>query len=56
MTAAIAVARDRVRSGATRDRAQRTSSLFFVGLLLFVFTLVLNIVRERFVRKYRRPY
>ena len=29
-------------------------SLFFVGLLLFVMTLVLNLISERFVRRYRR--
>ncbi len=31
-------------------------SLFFVGLLLFVFTLILNIVSERVVRRYRQRY
>ena len=31
-------------------------SLFFVGLLLFVLTLTLNVVSERFVRRYRRQY
>lgn len=31
-------------------------SLFFVGLLLFVLTLVLNIISERFVRRYRQRY
>jgi phosphate transport system permease protein len=31
-------------------------SLFFVGLLLFAFTLTLNTVSERFVRKVRRRY
>jgi len=29
-------------------------SLFFVGLLLFVVTLVLNVISERFVRRYRQ--
>ena len=29
-------------------------SLFFIGLLLFVMTLVLNLLSERFVRRYRR--
>ena len=31
-------------------------SLFFVGLLLFVFTLVLNLVADRFVRSVRIQY
>lgn len=32
------------------------ASLFFVGLLLFVMTLALNLVSERFVRRIRRAY
>lgn len=31
-------------------------SLFFVGLLLFVFTLLLNVVGDRVVRRYRKAY
>jgi phosphate transport system permease protein len=31
-------------------------SLFFVGLLLFAMTLVLNVISERFVRRFRRAY
>jgi phosphate transport system permease protein len=31
-------------------------SLFFVGLLLFAMTLVLNVASERFVRRYRQKY
>jgi phosphate transport system permease protein len=31
-------------------------SLFFVGLLLFLITLGLNLVSERFVRRVRREY
>jgi phosphate transport system permease protein len=31
-------------------------SLFFVGLLLFAITLLLNVVSERFVRRVRRRY
>lgn len=31
-------------------------SLFFVGLLLFAFTLVLNVISERFVRRVRLKY
>ncbi len=32
------------------------NSLFFVGLLLFAITLVLNVLSERFVRKVRQTY
>ena len=31
-------------------------SLFFIGLLLFFMTLVLNVLSERFVRKVRQKY
>ena len=31
-------------------------SLFFVGLLLFVITLVLNVVGDAFVRRVRQTY
>lgn len=54
MTAAItalATGSDQVRgTGPTYP------SLFFVGLLLFAFTLVLNMASERFVRRARRRY
>jgi len=54
MTAAItslATGSDQVRgTGPTYP------SLFFVGLLLFFFTLTLNLVSERFVRRVRRRY
>lgn len=54
MTAAItalATGSDRVRGA---DLAY--PSLFFVGIMLFVFTLVLNIISERFVRRVRLRY
>jgi ABC-type phosphate transport system permease subunit len=54
MTAAItalATGSDRVRGA---DLAY--PSLFFVGLLLFAFTLGLNMVSERFVRRVRLRY
>ncbi|HET7718517.1 MAG TPA: ABC transporter permease subunit, partial [Acidimicrobiales bacterium] len=31
-------------------------SLFFVGLLLFIITLLLNLVADRFVRRFRQEY
>jgi phosphate transport system permease protein len=54
MTGAIsslAIGSDQVRgSGFAFD------SLYFVGLLLFVITFLLNVVSERFVRRVRRAY
>jgi phosphate transport system permease protein len=50
MTAAmtsLAVGSDQAGGGVV------TASLFFVGLLLFVMTLVLNLLSERFVRRFR---
>ena len=54
MTAAmtsLATGSDQVRSS-----GPAYSSLFFVGLLLFAFTLGLNLMSERFVRKVRKAY
>jgi phosphate transport system permease protein len=43
-------------SDQARGDALAYPSLFFVGLLLFAVTLVLNVVSERFVRAFRRAY
>jgi phosphate transport system permease protein len=54
MTAAItslATGSDQVRGS-----GPAYPSLFFVGLLLFILTLLLNTVSERFVRRVRRQY
>jgi len=54
MTAAmtsLAIGSDRVKG-----QAFTFESLFFVGLLLFVMTLVLNVFSERFVRRVRQKY
>jgi phosphate transport system permease protein len=54
MTAAItslATGSDQVRGS-----GPAYPSLFFVGLLLFLFTLSLNLISERFVRRVRRAY
>ncbi len=48
---ALAIGSDQVRGA---DNA--FDSLFFVGFLLFLMTLVLNIVSERFVRRVRLRY
>lgn len=48
---ALAIGSDRVKG------AEFTfESLFFVGLLLFLMTLALNVISERFVRKVRQRY
>lgn len=48
---ALAIGSDQVKG------AENTfESLFFVGLLLFLFTLILNVLSERFVRRVRQRY
>ena len=54
MTSAMVDARDRQRPGDRQHAAFQ--SLFFVGLLLFVITLVLNVVGDAFVRRARQRY
>ena len=49
---ALATGSDQVQAG----NQLAYTSLFFIGLLLFLMTLVLNLISERFVRKYRRAY
>jgi phosphate transport system permease protein len=49
---ALATGSDQVQTGNTLAYP----SLFFVGLLLFAVTLVLNLISERFVRAFRRAY
>ncbi len=49
--AALATGSDRVTGNAAAFQ-----SLFFVGLLLFLMTFLLNIISERFVRRVRRRY
>jgi phosphate transport system permease protein len=56
MTGAIsslAIGSDQVKSATGLNPFD---SLYFVGLLLFVFTLALNLLSERFVRRVRRDY
>lgn len=48
---ALAIGSDQVKGA---DNA--FESLFFLGLLLFVMTLVLNVISERFVRRVRQTY
>jgi phosphate transport system permease protein len=58
MTGAIsslAIGSDSVKS-ASSDGVNPFDSLFFVGLFLFLLTLILNMISERFVRRVRRDY
>ena len=49
--ASLATGTDQVRGASNAFQ-----SLFFVGLVLFVITLLLNILSERFVRRVRQRY
>jgi phosphate transport system permease protein len=58
MTGAIsslAIGSDQVKSAASGG-VNPFDSLFFVGVLLFAFTLILNMISELFVRRVRRDY
>lgn len=58
MTGAIsslAIGSDQVKS-ATSTELNPFDALYFVGLLLFGFTLAMNLLSERFVRRVRRDY
>ncbi|HVM54944.1 MAG TPA: phosphate ABC transporter permease subunit PstC [Acidimicrobiales bacterium] len=54
MTAAMAA--QAAGTDAVRGAALTFQSLFFVGLLLFLITLSLNVVADRFVRRVRQRY
>ncbi len=43
-------------SDEVKGASEAFDSLFFVGSLLFLITLTLNIMSERFVRRVRRRY
>lgn len=58
LTAAIsslAIGSDSVKSG-VEGGVNPFDALYFVAILLFVFTLALNMVSERFVRRFRQAY
>lgn len=54
--ASLATGSDQVAAGGGQGAGQAFNSLYFVGLLLFVFTLGLNMVGDRFVRRIRETY
>jgi len=45
-----------IGSDSVRGAALTFESLFFVGMLLFLFTLALNLISDAFVRRVRRAY
>jgi phosphate transport system permease protein len=54
--ASLVAGTDAVASGAGGGSGQAVNSLYFLGILLFVFTLVLNVIGDRFVRRIRETY
>jgi phosphate transport system permease protein len=52
--ASLAVGTDNVRTGANGELA--VASLYFVGIALFAFTFLLNVIGNRFVRRVRQAY
>lgn len=55
-TMTAAMASQAVGTDQVRGAALTFQSLFFVGMLLFLITLVLNILADRFVRRVRQRY
>jgi phosphate transport system permease protein len=54
--ASLATGTDQVAAGGGRGASQAGNSLFFLGLLLFLFTMVLNLIGDFFVRRVREAY
>jgi len=54
--ASLATGTDQVAAGGGRGAGQAFNSLFFLGLLLFAVTLLLNLVGDFFVRRIRESY
>jgi phosphate transport system permease protein len=54
--ASLATGTDQVAGGGGSGAGQAFNSLFFLGLLLFVVTLLLNVVGDFFVRRIRESY
>jgi phosphate transport system permease protein len=54
--ASLAAGTDQVAAGGGKGAGQAGNSLFFLGLLLFAFTMVLNVIGDFFVRRVREQY
>jgi len=53
---ALAIGSDQVAGGGGEGAVDAFQSLFFLGLLLFLMTLALNLISDRFVRRVREKY
>lgn len=54
--ASLATGTDQVAAGGGQGASQAGNALFFLGLLLFLFTMVLNVIGDFFVRRVRETY
>jgi phosphate transport system permease protein len=54
--AQLAVGTDKIAAGGGQGAGQAYNSLFFLGLLLFFVTLLLNLIGDVFVRRVREKY
>jgi phosphate transport system permease protein len=54
--AALSRGTDQVAGGAGTKASLAYNSLFFLGLLLFIITLVLNVIGDAFVRRVQERY
>lgn len=54
--ASLAVGTDQVAGGGGKGAGQAFNSLFFLGLLLFAVTMLLNLIGDFFVRRIREKY
>ena len=52
----LATGTDQVAGGGGTGASQAGNSLFFLGLLLFLFTMLLNLIGDVFVRRVRETY
>jgi phosphate transport system permease protein len=54
--ASLATGTDQVAAGGGQGAGQAGNALFFLGLLLFLFTMLLNLIGDVFVRRVRETY
>jgi phosphate transport system permease protein len=52
----LATGTDQVAAGGGQGASQAGNALFFLGLLLFLFTMILNLIGDFFVRRVRETY
>jgi phosphate transport system permease protein len=54
--ASLVAGTDAVASGRGGGAGQAVNSLYFLGIVLFLFTMILNLIGDRFVRRVRETY